>query len=259
MVHRSNIFPFCSTIMLLSFFVGLYAMPVWSDEFNIEPLAKSWIWDNPVGDSAYSLTDKPDWLSITVAKGEHNVWTQRGLAPMLVFKTSETHYSIDTHLLTSGPFAKATTGLIVIDKSGLGNPSFAGEWGALVLHSGGYVRWAQRKDGQPVELFNFNNNVWPKNEACLKIVREGDKYELFYESPNDKANRGWISVGTTTLGIRGEHIVGFVAMNLADAPAYTVHFDYVHTTPENLIGDEGLSVDPQSKLTTTWAKMKTQR
>ena len=196
MVHRSNIKPFCSTLMLLSFFVGLYAMPVWSDEFNIEQLGKSWIWDNPAGDSIYSLTDKLDWLSISVAKGEHNVWSQRGMAPMLVFQTSEENYSVDTHLLTSGAFTKATTGLIVMDKNGLGNPSFAGTWGALVLHSGGYVRWVQGKNGVPTEVFTFNKNLSPKNEACLKIVREGETWELLYESPIHKPD-GWQSIGTT--------------------------------------------------------------
>lgn len=120
----------CLTLLLLSFFAALSVQPVWSgDEFNTERLAQAWIWDNPGNDSAYSLTDKPDWLSITVAKGEHNMWSQRGLAPMLVFKTAETNYSIDAHLLTSGSFNQASTGLIVIDKSGLKNPSFVGPWG----------------------------------------------------------------------------------------------------------------------------------
>ncbi|MBI1928112.1 hypothetical protein HYR99_28190 [Candidatus Poribacteria bacterium] len=253
MFKRHFIKHLCLALLLLSFFVALHATPGWSDEFNTEQLAKEWMWDNPGNDSAYSLTDKPGWLSITVAKGEHNVWNQRGFAPMLVFKTAEKNYSIDAHLLTSGPFNQSTTGLIVIDKNGLGNPSFAGPWGALVLHSGDSVRWAQHLDGKPTELFNFKN-VDPHNEACLKIVRAGDKWELLYESPIGKPH-GWQSIGTTTLDIRGEHLVGFVVMNLGDAPSYTAHFDYVHTAPENLIGG-ALSVAPQDKLSTTWGKMK---
>lgn len=259
MLKRYNIKLFGSTLLFLLFFVILHAQPGWSDEFNVTQLAAGWIWDNPANDSSHSLTDKIGWVSITIAKGEHNVWNQRGLAPMLVFKTSEMNYSIDAHLLVSGAFNQASAGLIIIDKAALKKPTFSGTWGALVLHSDGNVRWTQDLSGTPKELFRLNlDNGLPKDEACLKIVRRGDKWEMLYESPNEKDNEhGWKSMGTTILNLQGEHLVGLVAMNSANAPAYISHFDYLRTTPANLVESGlGLSVDSQGKLSTIWGKMK---
>jgi hypothetical protein len=211
------------------------------DEFDSPELDPSWIWDNPAEDSSYDLAEKPGWLKITCAPGDHDIWNVRSGGPAVVTEAPD-NYTFETHYTTE-ILDNCSVGLVFYNEDALGNANSAGPWTAL------FTQVATRLDWQHgVGIDAIQTPVANSNDAYVKVEKTDDNWKFYYK---EKEDDDWELIIEGNYDIGGKHYAGFMVKNWAPGPEISGYFDYVETSWPFLS-----PVEPAGRLATTWGQLK---
>lgn len=115
------------------------------------------------------------------------------------------------------------------------------------------ITWRAIEDGPSNEFFDAAPGPWAEGEAWLKLTRSGDEFQGFISEDGKK----WLDLKATEVKMKDPILVGLAVCGL-EMDVATVVYDQFTITQN---GDElfpALAVEPTSKLTATWGKIKTQ-
>ncbi|MGB9596667.1 MAG: hypothetical protein ACPL7B_10345 [Candidatus Poribacteria bacterium] len=237
MYHKKAFF--LSSIILMSvFIVSVYAD---RDNFDSQKLGEKWIWDNPAKDSSYSLKEKPGWLKITCAPGDHDIWDVRSGGPAMLLEAPN-DYTFETHYITT-ILDNCSVGLVFLNEDAVGNANSPGPWCALFTQPGNQLFWqhAVAVDAKQVNVANGN-------DAYIKVEKTGKDWKFYYKAnPNDK----WTLIIEDSYDIGKKHYAGLMVKNWNPGPEITGYYDYVETSWQF-----ASAVEPFEKLTTTWGHIR---
>lgn len=224
--------------------VGIYfASVVYADKFDNPELRDVWTWDDADNDDEWSLTEEPGWFRFKVG-GLEDTWNGvRGDMPMLLQPSPIGDYSMETHLKIDEQ-NQQTYGCLVVWQDG-------NNWIHHELIDDGGARNGPFCQYWPGGVALKHVNVEP-DDIYLKVERKGDDWHLFYKLEEeddwtflDKAaglkydDPHWVGIGAKTWG----------------GPEGPVVADFDYFRCEEL-GEVKVAVEPDSKLATTWARIK---
>jgi len=212
------------------------------DEFETPELDPAWIWDNPPEDSSYDLEERPGWLKITCAAGDHDIWDVRSGGPAILVEAPDDDYTFETHYSTE-ILDNCSVGLVFLNEDAIGNADSPGPWAAL------FTQIATRLDWQHgVGVDAIQANVADANDPYVKVEKTDDDWKFFYKQNEDD---DWEMVIEDTYEIGDKHYAGLMVKNWS-GPEISAYYDYVEISWSAL----ALSVEPAGKLAATWGRIK---
>jgi len=219
------------SLLILIALVPCYAS---RDDFDLTTLGPKWIWDNPDKDSEYDLKEKPGWLKITCAPGDHDIWDVRRGGPAILLEapddyTFEVHYTVEIQSNTSA-------GLVFLNEDALGDANSPGPWCALFTQPGNQLFW-QHAVGLDVKQAGVANG----NDAYIKVEKAGDDWKFYYK---DSEDGDWTLVIEDSYDIGDKHYAGLMSKNWNPGPEISMYVDYVETS-----WMFSAPVEPKAKLT----------
>jgi hypothetical protein len=229
--------------ILLTCWIFLLIAPVYAnrDDFDSTKLGEKWVWDNPAKDSSYDLKEKPGWLKITCAAGDHDIWDVRNGGPAMLLEAPK-DYTFETHYTTQIA-ANTSVGLVFLNEDALGNAKSPGPWCALFTQPGNQLFW-QHAIGQDAKQAAVANG----DDAYIKVEKADKDWKFYYkENADDK----WALVIEDTYDIGDKHYAGFMVKNWNPGPEITGYYDYVDTS-----WSFAAPVESKGKLTATWGNIK---
>lgn len=232
-----------STAILLIVFASFIVNSVLAsrDDFNSQKLGPKWIWDNPAKDSSYDLKERPGWLKITCAPGDHDIWDVRSGGPAMLLEAPDS-YTFETHYVTEIK-DNCSVGLVFLNEDAVGNANSPGPWCALFTQPGNQLFWqhAVAVDAKQATVENAN-------DAYIKVEKNAKNWTFYYKArENDK----WALVIEDTYDIGKKHYAGLMVKNWNPGPEISAYYDYVETSWQF-----SAVVKPSGKLGTLWGHIK---
>jgi len=230
---------FFSLIILMS--LSITSVFADRDDFNSTKLGEKWIWDNPAKDSSYDLKEKPGWLKITCAPGDHDIWDVRSGGPAVLLEAPN-NYTFETHYITTIK-DNCSVGLVFLNEDALGNANSPGPWCALFTQPGNQLFWQHA-----VGVDKMQANVANGNDAYIKVEKTDKNWKFYYKA---KADDKWTLIIDDNYDIGKKHYAGLMVKNWNPGPEITGYYDYVETS-----WAFASAVEPYEKLTTMWGHIK---
>lgn len=225
-------------LALFSLVVPIYAD---RDDFDSTKLSGKWLWDNPAKDSSYDLKEKPGWLKMTCAAGDHDIWDVRSGGPAVLLETPG-DYTFETHYTTEIQ-NNCSVGLVFLNEDAIGDANSPGPWCALFSQPGNQLFWqhAVGIDAKQAAVVN-------SNEVFVKVEKVDVNWKFYYKAKEDDK---WNLVIEDTYDIGKKHYAGLMVKNWNPGPDIWAYYDYVDVS-----WDIGLAVKTENKLVSTWGKVK---
>jgi len=237
-MERKIMFALLLMVGMIFLVASVYAS---RDDFDSQKLGEKWIWDNPAKDSSYDLKEKPGWLKITCAPGDHDIWDVRSGGPAMLLEAPQ-DYTFEAHYTTQ-IVSNTSVGLVFLNEDALGNANSPGPWCALFTQPGNQLFWQHGVgvDAKQVAIANGD-------DAYIKVEKADTDWKFYYK---EKENDKWALVIEDTYDIGKKHYAGFMVKNWNPGPEITGYLDYVETS-----WTFAAPVESKGKLTATWGSIK---